>query len=64
MRTFLIPVAVVSLVACTASKQNVQASASAESHGSLPFIEDDYARAVELSRSKKLPVFVDVWAPW
>ena len=30
----------------------------------LPFIEDDYARAVTEARAKKLPIFVDAWAPW
>jgi len=30
----------------------------------LPFIEDDYPKAVEQSKSKKLPIFVEAWAPW
>lgn len=30
----------------------------------LPFIEDDYARALAQARARKLPLFVDVWAPW
>ena len=31
---------------------------------SLPFIEDDYARALAEARSRKLPLFVESWAPW
>ncbi len=31
---------------------------------SLPFIEDDYARALAEARARKLPLFVDAWAPW
>ena len=30
----------------------------------LPFIEDDYPRALAEAQAKKLPLFVDVWAPW
>lgn len=30
----------------------------------LPFIEDDYARAVREATRTKLPIFVDAWAPW
>jgi len=30
----------------------------------LPFIEDDYARAVAEARSHRVPIFVEAWAPW
>jgi len=30
----------------------------------LPFIEDDYARAVKDARAKNVPIFVENWAPW
>jgi tetratricopeptide (TPR) repeat protein len=30
----------------------------------LPFIEDDYPRALAEARARKLPLFVDSWAPW
>lgn len=30
----------------------------------LPFIEDDYPRALSEARAKKLPIFVEAWAPW
>ena len=30
----------------------------------LPFITDDYARARAEANRRKLPMFVDVWAPW
>ena len=33
-------------------------------HLVLPFIEDDYPKALELARQRKLPIFVDSWAPW
>lgn len=30
----------------------------------LPFIENDFPRALALAREAKLPLFVEVWAPW
>jgi hypothetical protein len=30
----------------------------------LPFIEDDYAKAVARAKTKDVPIFVEAWAPW
>jgi hypothetical protein len=30
----------------------------------LPFIEDDYGRALAEARAKNLPLFIEAWAPW
>ena len=30
----------------------------------LPFIDNDYAKAVARAKTKHLPLFVDAWAPW
>lgn len=30
----------------------------------LPFIEDDYGRALGEARARKLPLFIEAWAPW
>ena len=30
----------------------------------LPFIVDDYARALGEARAQKLPLFIEAWAPW
>jgi hypothetical protein len=30
----------------------------------VPFIEDDYARALTAARAKNVPIFVEAWAPW
>lgn len=38
-------------------------SATARGEG-LPFIRDDYPRALAEARSRKLPLFIDAWAPW
>ena len=30
----------------------------------LPFIEDDYPRALAEAKAKNLPLFLDAWATW
>ena len=40
------------------------ASATASAKEALPFIENDYAKAVARAKTKNLPLFVDAWAPW
>lgn len=30
----------------------------------LPFIEDDYTKAVSRAKTKNVPIFVEAWAPW
>jgi tetratricopeptide (TPR) repeat protein len=37
---------------------------AASEGGPLPFIEDDYGRALEEAKARGLPLFVDTWAPW
>jgi hypothetical protein len=30
----------------------------------LPFVADDYAKALGEARAQKLPLFIEAWAPW
>lgn len=30
----------------------------------LPFLSDDYARALGDARARSLPLFIEAWAPW
>ena len=30
----------------------------------LPFIEDDWPKALAEARAKDLPIFIEAWAPW
>jgi hypothetical protein len=30
----------------------------------LPFIADDYDKAVAEARARKVPLFIESWAPW
>jgi tetratricopeptide (TPR) repeat protein len=56
---------VVGLLACAASCAHApEAPAAAHEEAVLPFIEDDYARALSEAKTKGLPLFIDAWAPW
>ncbi len=37
---------------------------SAEPRPALPFIADDYPGALAQALAKKVPIFVEAWAPW
>jgi hypothetical protein len=63
MRTHLASLLVVGLLACTASRTSVLEPAAHEG-APLPFIEDDYARALSEAKAKGVPLFADIWAPW
>jgi hypothetical protein len=30
----------------------------------LPFMEDDYGKALTQAKQRNLPIFVECWAPW
>ncbi len=30
----------------------------------LPFLSDDYGRALADARARALPLFIEAWAPW
>ena len=37
---------------------------AAEALQVLPFIADDYPKALATARARKLPLFIEAWAPW
>ena len=39
-------------------------AAAALPAAALPFIDDDYTKALGRARTKHLPIFVEAWAPW
>jgi len=39
-------------------------SPSADVERTLPFVVDDYAKALAEARAQKLPLFIEAWAPW
>jgi hypothetical protein len=40
------------------------ASPAVEVERALPFISDDYSKAVAEARAQRLPLFIEAWAPW
>jgi hypothetical protein len=30
----------------------------------LPFLDDDYDKALSIARQQRLPIFIEAWAPW
>jgi hypothetical protein len=47
--------------AATASRHQ---PAAMHARSVLPFISDDYAKALQVARARKLPLFIESWAPW
>jgi thioredoxin-like negative regulator of GroEL len=53
------------LSACTTSKTSAPVTTTAQAaRETLPFVHDDYARALVSAKTQKKPLFVDAWAPW
>jgi len=40
------------------------ASKTAAKSEVVPFIADDYARAVAEAKARGVPIFIEAWAPW
>ena len=40
------------------------AGKSATTSPALPFVEDDYTRALAEGQKRKVPLFIEAWAPW
>ena len=57
------------LLLTVASALLAQCGGDSTSHQSttptaLPFIQDDYSQALAKARERKLPLFIETWAPW
>ena len=50
--------------ALLASASSVALGAAPSTQSVLPFIEDDYGKALALAKQKKVPIFAEAWAPW
>ena len=55
---------VLGISACAGPHSAARTAVTASSSEVLPFIEDDYPRALAEARASKKPLFVDGWAPW
>ena len=41
-----------------------RAASATASATPLPFLQDDFAKALGEAKQRKLPLFVECWAPW
>ncbi len=64
MRKSLALVALLLGVLAASSAAAATRPARAASRGPLPWIADDYPKAVALAKARHLPIFVENWAPW
>jgi thioredoxin-like negative regulator of GroEL len=58
---------VLAVLAAAACRKQEPASAptqAVQQAPGLPFIDDDYEKALATAKERKVPVFVDVWASW
>jgi len=53
MKRLALSISVLALLACTVAATT-----------RLPFTNDDYNKALSVAKQRKLPLFVEVWAPW
>jgi hypothetical protein len=47
-----------------AAAPTLSAATNGQRKPALPFIENDYPKALVEARAKKLPIFAEAWAPW
>ncbi|MBI1797554.1 MAG: hypothetical protein HY076_04365 [Candidatus Eisenbacteria bacterium] len=65
--------ALIAALALTASAAHAAAPRAAATHAAVtahepkyvvPWIADDYARALAEARARHVPIFIEAWAPW
>ena len=61
---FLLAALLVAPAARAAPVRMGQPARSVASPPVVPFIEDDFGRALALAKARKLPIFIEGWAPW
>jgi hypothetical protein len=57
----------VTTLAVAEAKQRTPATAAVTGAGPkyvVPWIADDYTRAIAEARARKVPLFIEAWAPW
>ena len=65
MRAFNALIVILLLAAApTLAATPVRSSSKAAVHKPVVPFQGDYAKAVALARARKVPLFVEAWAPW
>ena len=62
--TALLLAAAAAPAAATSPRGAPRTNTIAPWHPVVPFIEDDFGRALALAKERKRPVFIEGWAPW
>lgn len=60
----LAPCAVAAATSATPKPAASARSAATAAQPVLPWIDDDYSKALAQARARKLPIFIESWAPW
>ncbi|HKQ58497.1 MAG TPA: hypothetical protein VJY35_11570 [Candidatus Eisenbacteria bacterium] len=62
----LVAGAILAPQAASAASAAIKSSPKTSAHAKsvLPWVEDDYARAVADAKARSIPMFVESWAPW
>jgi hypothetical protein len=50
--------------AVTPARSGAATKPAVAAHSTLPWIDDDYEKAIAEARARKVPIFVEAWAPW
>jgi len=56
--------AALALVAMMPASAPIAAPTKPASGFSVPWIADDYTRALAEARARRVPLFIEAWAPW
>ncbi len=60
-----VPVLVLALAASSPARAaRATAPAARAPRAAVPFVRDDWPKAMALAKARQLPVFVEAWAPW
>ncbi len=62
--TLVLVLALVAPAAAATATTARRSAAPAPPARVLPWIADDWPRALRVARERKLPIFVENWAPW
>jgi multisubunit Na+/H+ antiporter MnhG subunit len=60
----LVVASLLALSGALATPRAAHAVTTAAASETVPWIADDYAKALAEARARRVPIFVESWAPW
>lgn len=64
LRVFVLALALGALLPAVRASAIPAKAPAAGPKSALPWIEDDWSKAVATAKARKVPIFVESWAPW